>query len=1149
MTATPTHAQSTKADSTQVESPESALPSGVLQLTPALRRVLPAQRGRSAGARLPALPKVLEQLALIPRQNSSRSSRVTHNPPIRELFERHPLPELLSVEGLQQDDRERWRTALLMTQFLSRQRNQPHPAATVMQACLHWHGPLFASSCYFAALRQHKDLEVVWFLADDAPGCEELAAALASASEADYLAARADALAAAPAHDAERFARGAVFNTEAPLIEDALRVVELGDHADHVTASGVIGARLSLAQATRIIDGPSRRSFDDAAPPLALNLLDLHGEAAIPLLARLLARPLLSAAARGRVAAILRAADSPTAFAVLLQHIAQKEVRPAIDGFAKDYPRVAMQVADARTPEHAAAIKPWLTQLRTAFPDLIERPQAPSATKRPDTDSGPTQAGEAPLDALPPVLRDPPWLKPTKAPKLVDLPAVELPAARMCWPEGLREQWQASMPAGGDENQLPMRGDRRTRTELALCRLGIPTTLIPPLLAGTLVDLAPHRAELESTARRGRKRAVGELGHLRPALRLLLWNSLPGFAQPAWDRGPASAAALIAHYELAALPGLLAFIRNDPEPALAAALPVAAAAIAGHAARAMGSKRARPAAMAWLRHHAELAVAELLRQSANSGKADADGADAALRWLSSQVDATRLAAGASHFAAAGALRLQAILAVDPLAQLPQKPRPLPAFFLPTGFRRPCLHDGRVLTAGALNALGTMLQVSRLDEPFVGIAQVKTACTSESLDAFAWDLYQAWERSDGPNKEAWAYQAIGLIGGDECVRALAPLIRRWPSEGLSARAVTALDILCAIGSDLALMHLHDISQTAKSASLRDHAHSRIEAIAEARDLSAEELADRLVPDLGLDADGTLSLDFGGRHFTVGFDEHLLPFVRDPSGTRLKDLPKPVAGDVAGMVQAAVERWKRLKKDAKAIAAQQIQRLEALMCSDRRLEMEVFERYYLRHPLMSHLARRLLWGAYDTTGRGHAFRIAEDRSFADRQDQTWHLPANSRVRPLHPLELDAGQLAAFVQIFADYEILQPFEQLARETQSMSAEELALTESNRFRGRSIASGSLHGLQRFGWRSPAHKESGYFDWFEKPLSGGVVGQIRFDPGISVVNSHTHQVHILDVLSLHCAGTDVPRTFAQLDPISRSELLRDLDRLPLVKR
>ncbi len=76
----------------------------------------------------------------------------------------------------------------------------------------------------------------------------------------------------------------------------------------------------------------------------------------------------------------------------------------------------------------------------------------------------------------------------------------------------------------------------------------------------------------------------------------------------------------------------------------------------------------------------------------------------------------------------------------------------------------------------------------------------------------------------------------------------------------------------------------------------------------------ELEDRLAPDLGLDDNGSLLLDFGPRQFTVSFDETLKPFVRDASGSRLKDLPKPNKSDDESQANDAVNRYKLLKRCA-------------------------------------------------------------------------------------------------------------------------------------------------------------------------------------------------------------------------------------------
>ncbi|PMC12648.1 MolR family transcriptional regulator, partial [Klebsiella aerogenes] len=127
---------------------------------------------------------------------------------------------------------------------------------------------------------------------------------------------------------------------------------------------------------------------------------------------------------------------------------------------------------------------------------------------------------------------------------------------------------------------------------------------------------------------------------------------------------------------------------------------------------------------------------------------------------------------------------------------------------------------------------------------------------------------------------------------------------------------------AIGSDIALMQLNGIAQKLKFKALQTRAREKIQHIADSRQLTVAELEDRLAPDLGLDEQGSLTLDFGPRRFSVSFDEALKPFVRDEKGSRLKDLPKPNKSDDATLSAEAVGRYKALKKDARTVAAQQI-----------------------------------------------------------------------------------------------------------------------------------------------------------------------------------------------------------------------------------
>src|SRR5690606_15146361 len=146
---------------------------------------------------------------------------------------------------------------------------------------------------------------------------------------------------------------------------------------------------------------------------------------------------------------------------------------------------------------------------------------------------------------------------------------------------------------------------------------------------------------------------------------------------------------------------------------------------------------------------------------------------------------------------------------------------------------------------------TMLAIAKPGDVYAGVEAVRELCDPASLAEFGWGVFQSWLAAGAPSKDGWALAQLGWLGDDEKVRRLTPLIRSWPGEGLTARAVSGLDVLADIGSHTALTHLYGIALKVRFKALRERAQRKIEEVAAGRGLTAEQLADRLVPDLGLD----------------------------------------------------------------------------------------------------------------------------------------------------------------------------------------------------------------------------------------------------------------------------------------------------------
>jgi hypothetical protein len=608
---------------------------------------------------------------------------------------------------------------------------------------------------------------------------------------------------------------------------------------------------------------------------------------------------------------------------------------------------------------------------------------------------------------------------------------------------------------------------------------------------------------------------------------------------------------LVARFGVDALPVVLRLARKQPATCSFLLGPFACSEVVSLVTDWLARlKSARPYAAAWLNRHPDVAARALIPVALGKAGKARDAAELALRAVAAGGNAERVAEAAAEHGEAVAAAIKAIIADDGSLALP-KTMPEPPAWADPAVLPQILLKGRetALPVSAVRHLVLMLAISRPGAPYVGVLRAQEICDQASLTTFAWALFQNWRGADYPPKENWALDALRWLGDDDTVRRLSPMIRLWPGDGGHHRAVAGLDVLAEIGGDTALMHLYGIAQKAKFKGLKERASERIAEIADELGLTGDQLGDRLVPDLGLDAGGGLTLDYGPRRFTVGFDEQLRPFVADGAGKRLKSLPKPGVKDDAETAEAAYKRFSGLKKDVRTLAADQIARLELAMVGQRRWTAQEFRQYFVAHPLLRHIVSHLVWATFDTDGAVEtAFRVAEDLSFADVSDDEYKLADDELVGIVHPLHLGAT-LAAWSEVFADYEILQPFPQLGRPVFVFTDEEKASQELTRFAGIDMPIGKVLGMERRGWRRGAPQDAGIQGWISRALPDGRAVTANLDPGIAVgYVSGFGEIQKFQEIWISPSPDrgwytrqSAHPTFATVDAVTASEILRDL--------
>jgi predicted DNA-binding WGR domain protein len=406
---------------------------------------------------------------------------------------------------------------------------------------------------------------------------------------------------------------------------------------------------------------------------------------------------------------------------------------------------------------------------------------------------------------------------------------------------------------------------------------------------------------------------------------------------------------------------------------------------------------------------------------------------------------------------------------------------------------PLVVGERRLNDNQMSAVLSALRQSPLRQPSPLVQAIKEHIDPASRDAFAWKLFELWLGEGAPSKEKWALLALGHLGGDACTLKLTPLVRAWPGESQHQRAVMGLECLRAIGSDTALMQLNSVAQKLKFQGLKKKAQEFMEAIAKDRNMSRAQLEDRIVPDLDLDERGTRVFDFGPRRFTVVLDADLKPVICDEAGKLKSDLPRPGAKDDETKANAALADWKILKKQLREVVKVQAYRLEQAMITGRRWTVEEFEQLLVRHPLMTNLVRRLVWGGYDKKDElRRTFRVTEEREYADARDDRATLDGLAAVGIVHPLHLSEDDRSAWGQVLGDYEIIAPFPQLGRPVYALEPDEARGSEIKRFGTVKIPAGAYMGtMEKLGWTRGSASDHGVITEFLKPFPAADVTAI----------------------------------------------------------
>ncbi len=347
-----------------------------------------------------------------------------------------------------------------------------------------------------------------------------------------------------------------------------------------------------------------------------------------------------------------------------------------------------------------------------------------------------------------------------------------------------------------------------------------------------------------------------------------------------------------------------------------------------------------------------------------------------------------------------------------------------------------------------------------------------------LAAYVDAVYQGWLAQGAEAKKRWVLYAAAIHGDAQMIMGLQSQIKDWAEHSRGAIAADAVRAMALNGSAQALLVVDQMSRKFKSNQVKNAAKEALADAASALQISREELEDRIVPDLGFNAQMEQTIDYGTRTFTLRLNMLLELEVYDSSGKLLKKLPAPGRQDDAEKAKQAQEYLKQIKKQLKLVASAQKLRLEQALTTARYWQTAAWRALFVSNPLMHQFAVGLIWGVYENGHLKETFRYMEDGSFNTIDEQEYTLPEAGSIGLVHPLELPDELLNMWKEQLSDYEITQPVEQLDRPVYRITEEEKGTQKLTRFYDKEVNGASLvRSLLSVGWERGEILDGGCYD------------------------------------------------------------------------
>lgn len=305
---------------------------------------------------------------------------------------------------------------------------------------------------------------------------------------------------------------------------------------------------------------------------------------------------------------------------------------------------------------------------------------------------------------------------------------------------------------------------------------------------------------------------------------------------------------------------------------------------------------------------------------------------------------------------------------------------------------------------------------------------------------------------------------------------------------TAQTSAMLEMLSSMADPVTLQVVISAATRLKQKTVQAHAAALVRAVAEQRNWTMDELADRTVPTVGLNDDGSLDLPCGpdAKPYAARLDAELKFSLFNPDGKAVSALP---AGDDE-QTKASKSILSVSKKELAQAINMQSARLYEALCSGRTWPIGDWQRDFREHPLMVRLTERMIWQGLDAKGEALAtFRPMPEGDLSDAADDAVDPSAFASVRLAHSALLPDTERLAWITHLKDYEVKTLFAQFSRPVLRLTDTQKGATQISDRKGWITDTFTFRGIAtKLGYQRGEAMDGGYFSNYFKTFNAAAI-------------------------------------------------------------